>query len=111
MASSIFLQLHFQLDAFLSSHLEVPDVGVGEERVLFVGVEEGEVLHDDGDEQVEHDVRDDDVEGAEVHDGHHEVAAVRLPEGGVGIPVEGGSNAVETMQGCCSGKDKVEINL
>ena len=44
--------------------LEVSDVCVGEECVLLVGVEEGEVLHDDGHQQVQHDVGDYDVETA-----------------------------------------------
>jgi hypothetical protein len=59
-----------------SFDLEVPDVGVRQERVLLVGVEEAEVLHDDGDKQVQHDVSDDDVEAAEEDDGGHEVSAV-----------------------------------
>ena len=46
------------------SGLEVADVGVGEQRVLLVGVEEREVLHDDGHEQVQDDVSYDDVEAA-----------------------------------------------
>ena len=45
-------------------NLEVSDVCVGEECVLLVGVEEGEVLHDDGHQQVQHDVGDYDVETA-----------------------------------------------
>ena len=46
------------------TNLEVSDIRVGEECVLLVGVEEGEVLHDDGDQQVQHDVGDYDVEAA-----------------------------------------------
>ena len=42
-----------------------PDVSMGEQGVLLVGVEEGEVLHDDGHQQVQHDVRDDQVERTE----------------------------------------------
>ena len=56
--------------------LEVPDISIGEQSVLLVGVEQAEVLHDDGDKQVEDDVGDDDVEAAEEHDGGHKVAAV-----------------------------------
>ena len=42
-----------------------PDVSMGEQGVLLVGVKEGEVLHDDGHQQVQHDVRDDQVERTE----------------------------------------------
>ena len=42
--------------------LEVSDVGVGQQGVLLVGVEQGEVLHDDGHQQVQYDIGDDHVE-------------------------------------------------
>ena len=48
------------------TNLEVSDIRVGEERVLLVGVEEREVFHDDGDEQVQDNVGDNDVEAAVV---------------------------------------------
>ena len=61
----IFLLWH-NIYIYIYIHLLlIPDIGVRKECVLLVWVEEGEVLHDDGDEQVEHDVRDDQVERAE----------------------------------------------
>ena len=59
--------------------MEVSDVGVGEKGVLLIGIEQAEVLHDDGDEEIEDDVRDDDIEGAEEEDGPVEVTTVSFP--------------------------------
>ena len=67
-------------------YLEIAYIRIAQQSVLLVGVEQTEVLHDDGDEQVEDDVGDDDVEGAEVRDGGHKVTAVRLPEAGMAVP-------------------------
>ncbi len=61
-------------------NLEISDVCIRQEGVLLVRVEQAEVLHDDGDQEIEHDVGDDHVEAAEEHDGGHEVAAIYLRE-------------------------------
>ena len=50
------------LTTIIWTNLKVPDIRIGEERVFFVWVEQGEVFHDDGDEQIQHDVGDDHVE-------------------------------------------------
>ena len=57
-------------------NLEISDVCIREKGILFVRVEQAEVLHDDGHQQVEHDVGDDDVEAAEEHDRGHEVSTI-----------------------------------
>ncbi len=57
-------------------YLEISYVRVRQEGVFLVWVEQAEVLHDDGHQQVEDDVSDDDVEAAEEHDRRHEVATI-----------------------------------
>ncbi len=57
-------------------NLEISDVCIRQEGVLLVRVEQAEVLHDDGDQEVEHDVGNDHVEAAEEHDGGHKIAAI-----------------------------------
>ena len=65
-------------DDLFCRNLEISDVCIRQEGVLLVWVEQAEVLHDDGDQEVEHDVGNDHVEAAEEHDGGHEVAAIYL---------------------------------
>jgi hypothetical protein len=59
-----------------SLYLEISYVRVRQEGVFLVRVEQAEVLHDDGHQQVEDNVGDDDVEAAEEHDRRHEVATI-----------------------------------
>ena len=59
--------------------MEVSDVGVGEKGILLIGIEEAEVLHDDGDKEIEDDVGDDDIERAEEENGPVEVTTVSFP--------------------------------
>lgn len=89
--------------------LKVANVGVGEQRVLLIGVEETEVLHDNSHQEVQDDVGDADVEGAEEGQRGVVVAAVGRPEVGPGgaegrrehgvvhdlVPVLAGDNAKE----------------
>ena len=68
-------------------NLEISDVCIRQEGVLLVWVEQAEVLHDDGDQEIEHDVGDDHVEAAEEHDGGHEITAI-YEKGGKLIKME-----------------------
>ena len=45
--------------------MKVSDVCIRKKSILLIGVEQGEVLHNDGHQQVERNVGDDDIEGAE----------------------------------------------
>ena len=63
----------------IPGYLKVSDVSIGKEGIFFIGIEQGEVLHDDGHQQVEGDVCDNDIEGAEEEDCPAQVPAIGFP--------------------------------
>ena len=65
---------------FLSSpDLEVSDVLIRHDGIFFIRVKQREVLLDDGDQKIQHDVGDDDVKSGEKENRHLFVPAVGLP--------------------------------
>ena len=57
------------------------NIRVTEQRIFFVRVEQGEVLHDNSDEKIQNDIGDDDVERTEVKNRSSRVAAITFPIG------------------------------